>query len=164
LKKAKNVVLDASAILRSDHDFRCGSYLITGSIVDEIKKEADRDAIEAAISAGYIRIASPTKKSLDYAVEKAIQTGDYSVLSSQDIEVLALAYDVGADIASDDYAIQNTAAKMGLKTKTTTADGIKKEIKWTLSCRGCGKIKDSVGECEVCGHKIIRKKTQDHQD
>ncbi|MBU0761762.1 MAG: hypothetical protein KKD39_01950 [Candidatus Altiarchaeota archaeon] len=156
---AENIVLDASGMLRSNHDFRRGDYLIPECVLHEIKLEKDRDALDASVRAGYVRVADPVDASREAVISASKQTGDYPVLSPQDIDVLALAYERDAAIASDDYAIQNTAKKLGIKTLSTCVEGIKKEIIWSYVCGGCGKKADSTGVCGVCGHKILRRKS-----
>ena len=151
------IILDASGILRSSMDYSRGGYAITGSVLQELASELAKTIIEENIRKGNIKIMSCTEKGLSAARQAASQTGDISALSGQDLEVLACAKEHGLTILSDDYAIQNTAAKMGLKTVSSTQKGISREITWVWSCQGCGKGMAGPGICEICGHKGRRR-------
>lgn len=154
---AEKVVLDTSAILRSNHDFRGGDYMVTNGVLGELKLEKDRDAVASAVNSGYIRVVEPGERSKKAVSEAAKDTGDSTVLSLVDADLLALALETGANLASDDYAIQNTAKKLKIKVLTTYAEGISQERRWVLACSGCGKKSVEKGTCSICGHRIVRK-------
>ncbi len=54
-------------------------------------------------------------EALQKARQAASETGDLSVLSPADLDVLAKALEYGATVATDDYAVQNVALHLGLK-------------------------------------------------
>jgi len=150
-------VLDASGINRSSHDYSQGGYCIPKSVYDEIREDTARTAVEEAVRAGLIKVLEPSAEYASKARSAAEETGDLKSLSQPDQEVLALGLEHMLTIVSDDYAIQNTAAKLGLDVSPVTQDGIKKRIKWIWTCRGCKRTMSGPGECNVCGHKAAKK-------
>jgi endoribonuclease Nob1 len=148
-----NMILDASGIIRSSLDFSKGGFEMPPSVRAEIRGWAAHTAVEEAIAKGDIRVTDPEERHLKKVREAASKTGDDTVLSGADIDVLAVALKGAQTILTDDYAIQNTAAKLGLKTQPVTHDGIKKQVTWVFRCGGCGKKATGPGICDVCGHK-----------
>ncbi len=159
MEKPFRVVLDASAMLRSDHDYRCGGYIIPNSVVQELKREKDRDALDAAVREGHVVVCDPRGNFRSLVMSAALETGDAHALSDADVDVLALAKEYDASVASDDYAIQNTAKKLGIPHIPTGADGIRREIRWVWACGGCGKKMEGPGICDVCGHSARRRRS-----
>jgi endoribonuclease Nob1 len=154
------VVLDASGVFRSTLDFSKGGFIIPESTYSEIRAEAEKTAVEEAIRRGDIKVVMVCEKSLAIVRKAAEHTGDIVSLSSQDLDVLAAAIGHNALINSDDYAIQNTAAELGLNVVGTSQEGIRKKVIWAWACSGCGKRTDGPGTCEVCGHKARKKPRQ----
>jgi UPF0271 protein len=82
-------------------------------------------------------------------------TGDASVLSRADREVLALALDTGAEVVSDDFAVQNVAHHLGIPVVPLQQRKAKKR-RWKFRCTGCGRLAEGPGECPVCGSGLKR--------
>jgi len=156
-------VLDASAIVRSDFDFSDDVYAISPTVLSEIKTEDIRSLIDLAIGRNDIKILSPGKKAHEKVSEASGETGDAPVLSEADVDVLALALEHGAEVLSDDYAIQNVAKHLNIPIIKSVHEGIKKFIKWEMACTGCGKRfgVEAVKTCEVCGAKVNRRPKRD---
>jgi UPF0271 protein len=157
---AERYVLDTSAILRTN-DFSAGGYLMPDSVHAEVLNERARDAADASVKTGYIRRVNPGRAYVKSVLATAEETGDAMVLSAADVDVLALALEHKAAIISDDYAIQNTARKIGLLAAPTTSEGIREEIKWTWVCSGCRRSMKRQGVCNICGHKAKRTPSKD---
>ena len=81
---------------------------------------------------------------------------DLPVISGTDCDVLALAGELGAAIFTDDFAIQNVAAGIGIAVQPLQQRAAKK-IRWKYRCSGCGRYFKAEGECPVCGSNIKRK-------
>ncbi|MFC2162066.1 NOB1 family endonuclease [Candidatus Altiarchaeota archaeon] len=155
----KGIVLDSSAIIRSDLDFSAGGYYTTSQVVAEIRESTAKQAIDYGISSSRIKIVDPGIPSRERVVSAATDTGDIDVLSDTDVSVLALALETGHDLASDDYAIQNVSEKLGITYLPTFHDGITRSIRWVRRCIGCGRVyKPNVNECSVCGQQVIRRR------
>lgn len=152
-------VIDASVLLHSNLDFSKQIYLAPNSVILEIIDERAKILVDAAIKNKRLKIVDPGETALRKTVSKAVETGDIQSLSKTDLDVIALALEKNAVIASDDYAIQNTARQLGLKTEATMQDGIKKAVKWIKLCEGCGRRYETSkrGLCQVCGSKLRKK-------
>lgn len=147
----KGLVLDTSALYYGK-DFPDGLELvITPGVAQELAKEGMGERLELLL-ATRVRVSSPTKKSLESVRRAAGRTGDSRRLSPTDAEVLALALDLGYQLVSDDYSIQNAAAVLGIPCRGMEQGGIKEVFTWRARCIGCGRTYEpDVDVCSVCG-------------
>ena len=157
-------VIDAG-VLFSDWIQRSSvaKYITTLSILEEIKNRPSIQRAESMISTGRLLIKEPTSESFDKVRKAASSTGDISVLSEQDMELISLAFDesVFANtviVVSSDLAVLNTAKKLGLSV-IDPKERMTHEIQWIMSCPACGHISEDSAEveCVVCGTKMKRK-------
>ena len=159
-------IIDTSAILSGKPiNVEAESMFTTPSISKELKPGGrDYRNFQFLLQKG-LSMRSPSNKSVDIIKNKAKETGDFDRLSSVDIEILALAFDINEDdkleavILSDDYSIQNIASTFGIKYQSISQRGIIKKYKWLYSCLGCEKKFDKAIEvCPICGAqtKLIR--------
>jgi UPF0271 protein len=86
----------------------------------------------------------------------ATATKDVTVISGTDLDLLALALDLGAGLHTDDFAIQNVALALGVKTIPILQRKARR-VHWKYRCSGCGRYAEQDGECPVCGAAIKRK-------
>lgn len=148
-------VLDTSAILSRRFNFASQDILIPKSVINEIRKGRLRETISSL--EGALNILSPSRKSVEIVTEASRKSGDLDVLSATDLDVVALAYETGSLIITDDYAIQNVASRLGVKYQGANISEIKREVEWKFRCTGCRKTFSSpVQNCPVCGHEIVR--------
>jgi len=147
------LVLDTSALymgkdLPEEHEL-----VVPPGVVRELEREGMSARLELLL-ATKIRVLTPSKDSLDRILKEAQNTGDSARLSSTDIEVLALAADLGYGIVTDDYSIQNLAAVLNISCRGLDQKGITRVVHWDARCSGCGKILHAdATECDVCGGK-----------
>ncbi len=156
----KGIILDSSAIFRSNLDFTSGNYYVTSDVLSEINDPRYRDAIDYAIRSSHIKIIEINEKHLKTTIKASKDTGDIDDLSQTDLGIIACALEYDLTVASDDYAIQNVCNHLRIKISKTVHEGIKKIIKWKYVCSGCLKEMNDPGTCSVCGHnskKIPRK-------
>ncbi|NJE62422.1 type II toxin-antitoxin system VapC family toxin [Thermococcus sp. 21S7] len=128
----------------------------TPKVVDEVKDPESRLFLEGLISAGKVRVLSPSRESLEAVREAARKTGELNELSEADLEVLALAYELGGVLFTDDYNLQNIAKTLGIEFRTLKR-GIKRVIRWNYVCIGCGKKFSEMppeGICPDCGSPV----------
>ncbi len=154
------IVLDATAIrsgMMLSGEFQ---WFITPSVREEIsrgKQSRDLDLL-SGIS---IEIVEPSPDNIDRVKEAAENTGDIGRVSSTDMDILALALDIGGIILTDDYSVQNLAKHLGIKYKSGVERGIEKEFEWHWRCRGCGRYFDEEKvDCPICGSGLrsVRKR------
>lgn len=156
----KKLVLDTSAVIAG---FVPGLAAVEQITVPEVLEEA-RDLcskleLETAVLAGKVMVVEPSRESLATVRAKVKQTGD--VVSQTDIKLLALTLDLkkdGAELVTDDYAMQNLASLFGISYHRVAMPGIKEVLRWEAVCLACGrKYPPSTTTCLTCGSKLIRK-------
>ena len=157
----KGFVLDTS-VLYYGKDFPAGyECVITPGVIKELDREGMGERLELLL-ATRIRVSSPSNRSMDRVRSEAEKTGDSRRLSETDKELLALAMDLGYELLSDDYSIQNLARVIGIPCKGMDQKGIAEVFEWQAKCIGCGKVFPAdVRQCDVCGSatKTRRKKS-----
>lgn len=125
---------------------------VTEGVLAELEKYNDRRAENLL---PMIKVSQATSASLTKVREAAKDTGDSSRLSRTDIEVLALALELKAAVATDDYSIQNLASVLGVEYMPMSMKGITKVVRWNHLCTGCGKVfKEPHPDCPVCGSTL----------
>jgi endoribonuclease Nob1 len=146
-------VLDAS-IFFSEFQVS-GEIFTTPSVCDELSDIRSKGNFEKLCAAG-LRVVGPERQSLERVAVAAATSRDTGVISATDADLLALALDLDAVLYTDDFAIQNVASVLGVKT-TPIQQRKAKRIHWKYRCSGCGRYFDHDGECLVCGAAIKRK-------
>jgi endoribonuclease Nob1 len=148
-----NAVLDASFFFG---EFPTDGDLFTvPSVIDELKDIRAKGNFEKLCALG-LRVQSPTEESSKRVIGVAKTTKDVTVISPTDRDLLALALDLEADLYTDDFAIQNIALVLGVKTVPILQRKARR-VHWKYRCSGCGRYADHDGECPVCGAAIKRK-------
>lgn len=152
-------VIDSSVLLHYTPDFTRRRFLAPDSVIKEIVDETVSSIVESAVKDQRLVVANPGRRSLERAASKAAESGDLDGLSKADLDVLALALEKKAVVVSDDYAIQNTARHLGLKTESALQDGIRETVRWVRKCEGCGKTYETgrKGSCDICGSRIVKR-------
>ena len=135
------------------------SIVTVPGVVDEIIDRDTRLRFDLLHDAGLI-VDIPYGEYKDTVRSASISTGDDSVLSNTDIDILAKALELSkrSDVVliTDDYAVQNVATILDIKYQPAATSGIKKKIRWELRCTGCGSVVRSGTECPICASKIKR--------
>ncbi|MDM7934877.1 MAG: hypothetical protein QUS08_05750 [Methanothrix sp.] len=145
------VVADASVFIWGK---RPEGVLITVPAVEaELKDLASRSRLHIVEA----HVESPSSRSQRRARSAASKTGDISVLSSADLDLLALALEYGAVLATDDYALQNVALHLGLKVEPIGQPRIRRELRRVQRCLACGKAFEGEA-CPDCGTPAQRRK------
>lgn len=106
---------------------------------------------------------SPNSDSIKKAKEAAAKSGDLTKLSSVDVDLIALCFQFDEVIFTDDYRIQNTLSKAGMKWSPVIQKGITGLWVWLQVCTGCGKSIPSEANakesnCTFCGSPLRLKK------
>ncbi|MBA2846159.1 UPF0271 protein [Methanococcus maripaludis] len=150
-------ILDASAFIHGyNPSIEEGEHYTTNGIVSEVVSK--EDIVKLAIEYGKLKILDPKSETIEKVVKTSIETGD--TISNNDIEILALAIDLGGILYTDDYGLQNVSKKLKIKYENIVSAGSKDDFVWKKICKGCKKmypINYLEGECEVCGSPLYRK-------
>jgi len=148
-----NAVLDASFFF-GDFPVEGDLFTVPG-VVDELRDIRAKGNFEKWCASG-LRVQSPSGESGKRVISVASTTKDVTVISGTDIDLLALALDLRADLYTDDFAIQNVALALGVKTVPILQRKARR-VHWKYRCSGCGRYAEHDGECPVCGAAIKRK-------
>jgi len=132
-----------------------GDLFTTPSVCDELLDIRAKGNFEKLCAAG-LTVRSPDQGSRHYVDKAAEKSRDASVISETDRDLLALARELGAPLYTDDFAIQNVAAVLGVETRPILQRKARL-VKWKYRCAGCGRYYSHDGECPVCGAAIKRK-------
>ena len=147
----KGYVLDTSVLYYGKYLPTGFELVITPGVARELSREGMSQRLEL-LMATRVRVSSPSEKSLRRVKEESEMTGDSRRLSDTDKELLALALDLGYELMTDDYSIQNVARSMGIPVRGMDQKGIAEIFEWQAKCKGCGKLFPAdVRVCDVCG-------------
>ncbi|CAG7928243.1 unnamed protein product [Penicillium olsonii] len=110
-KPVHTIVLDAGPILKNTPPLstllaQCEEIITTPSVVGEIRDPDARARVET-LYLPFLKQRSPTPNSFNIVSEFARKTGDRSVLSRTDIEVLALAYEIECEKNEGDWRLRS---------------------------------------------------------
>ena len=157
--KMKPIVVDASAIINSFNLLNFGQkFITTPAVLDEVRGKKRNEKIRLALDLDSVEQRLAKNEFIEKVRLAAKQTND--MLSKQDEELIALALEHNAEIATDDYGIQNVAAKIGLVIIAVGEKGIKEILEWQHYCPACWKNYPTSVVCGVCGTPLKRKVRQ----
>jgi UPF0271 protein len=131
-----------------------GELFTTPSVIEELVDLRSKCRYEALQAAG-LQVIGPTPAGLGEVEKAARKTGDSEEISLADRDVLALAFELGATIYSDDFAVQNIAYELKIVTHPVQQRSARKRV-WKFRCTGCRKFYRAPGDCPVCGSPIKR--------
>jgi len=147
----RTYVLDASVFIYGVQV--SGNIYTVPEVTRELRSSEAAVALQESLKEG-LKIESPLKTDVALVTEKAKSTGDYLRLSQADIDLLAKALEVSGTLVTDDYSIQNVAARLGIETQQIQQARIKRVLKWRRRCVGCGRLYESEAICPVCGSDV----------
>jgi len=159
-------VLDTAALLHWPVE-RLGGGVCAISQQEELRNLNESRSLLMETVALDWRIVPPEWRVL--ATQRASETGDLPRLSDVDLDVLALALGLQANLVTDDYRLQNTYKHAG-GTVEPVANKVSKAVwLWELRCTGCRDVaavppdvkrsKDEpAGECSRCGSPMVVKR------
>ncbi|HVP95229.1 MAG TPA: PIN domain-containing protein [Methanoregulaceae archaeon] len=148
-----NHILDTSVFF-SAFPVGPGSFT-TPSVAEELADLASKCRFDL-LADQTMQVRDPDPQAVLKIREVSRQSGDLPVLSETDIDILALASELGGAIVTDDYAIQNVAKHLKIPVIPIHQRPAAKRT-WKYRCPGCGRYFKNTGECPVCG-AIIRRK------
>ncbi len=148
-------VPDTSAILTGKIDILSMKCIVPSGVIKEIRKGKMGRLMDHEMCV--IQITDPKNKFLDVVRSAARETGDLPYLSQTDMDIIAVALEIGGIIISDDYSLQNVSSKLKIEFQGCGLECIKSRISWGYVCKGCGaKYEEKLESCRICGHKITR--------
>ncbi len=161
------MVLDTSAFLAGFDPFSVREKQATVPKVQEEIKTRSMTWLrfKTAVENGKLKVKTPSEESLSKTKTASIMVGDSFFLSETDTQLLALALELkeagyNPQIVSDDYSIQNVAAKMGVEFSSLATFGIHRLLEWIRYCPACHREYPAdykATKCTVCGTELKRK-------
>jgi len=161
------MVLDTSAFLAGFDPFSVREKQATVPKVQEEIKTRSMTWLrfKTAVENGKLKVKTPSEESLNKTKTASIMVGDSFFLSETDTQLLALALELkeagyNPQIVSDDYSIQNVAAKMGVEFASLATFGIHRLLEWVRYCPACHREYPAdykATKCTVCGTELKRK-------
>ena len=146
-------ILDTCAFLTQNHPD--GEIATISEIESELNNRQSKQYFTNMREIG-LKIREPNVDSIENIRKKSEETGDLGVLSSIDLKILALAYEMRGTIVSDDFAIQNVALYTGIEFVSCSGNEIKELRKWNYKCSACNHVEDKKSnECRICGSTDI---------
>lgn len=120
-KPVHTIVLDAGPIIKNTPPLstllaQCDEIITTPAVVSEIRDPDARARVEA-LYLPFMKQRSPTPHSFSVISEFARKTGDRSVLSRNDIEVLALAYEIECERNGGDWRLRSVPGQKRVNGK-----------------------------------------------
>ncbi|KAJ5191504.1 uncharacterized protein N7498_010489 [Penicillium cinerascens] len=120
-KPVHTIVLDAGPIIKNTPPLstllaQCEEIITTPAVVSEIRDPDARARVEA-LYLPFLKQRSPSPNSFNVISEFARKTGDRSVLSRNDIEVLALAYEIECERNGGDWRLRSVPGQKRVNGK-----------------------------------------------
>ena len=161
----RHVILDTSAFIQGYNLSIDEDYYTVPEVLEEIREVLGKMRYEGAKSSGKLQEITPEKKWSDELEVKSRSAGEAHKLSSTDKQLLSLGLKLKSEgkeptIVSDDFSVQNMAARLGFRFVSQVTKGIKNVVNWGIYCPGCRKKFDAPQEdnvCPICGTELKRK-------
>ena len=147
-------VLDSSAFIDEYHtDAKIASIpLVREELEDESAYRFD------ALEGSGMHLHIPEGETVERIERAARETGDFAELSRTDIRLIAAAVELDGTLVTDDYAMQNVAAKLEVAVDVIAQEGIEEQRDWRFQCQGCGReFDENHDRCPICGSALSRK-------
>ncbi|MCJ1473594.1 Nin1 binding protein [Lambiella insularis] len=112
------IILDASPLLTNEPSIstllaRTEKVYTTPQVISEIRDKSARARLEVTVLP-FIDVRCPKPTSVKVISDFARRTGDLAVLSSPDVHVLALAYELECEMNHGDWRLRNLPGQKGL--------------------------------------------------
>ena len=130
----------------------------TSLVFDEIKHiKKNHGALDTLLETSRLRILDPEPQNINVITEAAKKTGDFQKLSAPDISAVALCYQLGGQLVTDDFSVSNVAKNLNLHVQPIMTKGIKDVGNWIYYCPACAKEFSKITTCPICGSRLNRK-------
>jgi rRNA maturation endonuclease Nob1 len=144
---------------------RDAQLVTTSNILSEIRNKPSQKRAEILILLERMTNVDPSDEYVNRARATADYSGDFSAISTNDIELIALALmlvesgEKNVILVSTDMAVLNTASHLGLDILDPSGK-FERKITWVMICPACHYKSMTVKretECPVCGTEMRRK-------
>ena len=157
-------ILDTGVLVSTWTDKQTDStFITTPNIIGEVRNRLSRFRAETLFLLDKMDERMPSDADIKQVESVSTSAGDKSVLSQNDIELIALALTISREdphsiLVSTDFAVLNTASHLNLKILDPN-NKFGREITWGFRCPACNhksKTPTRDNECPVCGTTMRR--------
>ena len=148
-------VLDTAALLTWPLEMLMGG-VCAESQLDEVERLSP--SRHMMLESQGPRFEAPNPAAIELATQASQETGDFSGLSSVDLDVLALALSTGHTLVTDDYRLQNVCQHREHPWRGVIQDGVREVRKHALVWVGCGAMQSGGDVCPDCGSPVKLKR------
>ena len=158
----KKYIADSAVFIMGNCPIAAADMITVPHIEDEMRSEDAALRYDLSVAEG-LRVEAVEEVFAAAVKAQASQTRDIEKLSPADIGILAKALEyhekIGDDavLITDDFAVQNIAARLGIAVMPVAQRVIKDQIIWQKQCIGCFRHFKDGDDCPVCG-SLLRKK------
>ena len=146
------------------------TLVTTSNIMTEVQNRPSQLRADILLLVDRMRIVNPEATQIQQTREASIRSGDHSVLSDTDIELVALALmlkDEGENVTlvSTDFAVLNIASQLDIPIIDPNQK-FKQKISWGMRCPACyykSKTSTRDTECPVCVTPMRRTPLRKHK-
>lgn len=149
------LVLDTSALLAGRPLGPGEDTVVPAAVMGELRPGGrDRRHLDHLLAAG-ARVVEADPAARARVLAAASVGGESGRLSAADVDVLAVALVLDAELATDDYTVQNVARRLGVPVRGVQMKGIAQEYRFIPRCTGCRRILAApADECPTCGSPV----------
>ncbi|WNY23446.1 hypothetical protein MmiHf6_07530 [Methanimicrococcus hongohii] len=158
----KKYIADSAVFIMGNCPIAAADMVTIPHVQDEMRSEDASLRYDIYVAEG-LMVEAVEDVFADAVKEQASQTRDIEKLSSTDIGILAKALEyhekIGDDavLITDDFAVQNIAARLGIAVMPVAQRVISDQIIWQKQCIGCFRHFKDGEECPVCGSPLRKK-------
>jgi len=165
-KPSRRYVLDATALYAGIQGLEA-AYTPPQVLKEVAGSKFRRIIIREMIEKERLNVQEASAEHVRVVRETARATGDIGRLSEADVQVLALSLQLNeqngdVQVLTDDYAVQNVCATLGLPFSSSMTRGIGSQIIWEWFCPGCrvSYPHPRGGVCPACASQLKRRPTR----
>jgi Predicted nucleic acid-binding protein, consists of a PIN domain and a Zn-ribbon module len=160
-RRVEKYVADSAVFIMGNCNIPYSQMVTITLVEDEIRSEDARLRYDIAKAEG-LRVEAVDSAFLTEIIKQAECTRDIEKLSKTDLGVLAKALeyketDENPILITDDFAVQNIAARLDIEVMPVAQRIIKDKIIWQKQCTGCFRHYKDGDDCPVCGSPLRKK-------
>jgi len=158
----RKYIADSAVFIMGNCPISASEMVTIPQVEDEIRSEDARLRYDISKAEG-LRVEAVEAEFLTRISEEAKHTRDIEKLSPTDLGVLAKALEYkmrineDAVLITDDFAVQNIAARLEISVLPVAQRTIQNKIVWQKQCIGCFRHFKDGDDCPVCGSPLRKK-------
>ena len=158
----RKYIADSAVFIMGNCPVPASEMVTIPQVEDEIRSEDALLRYDISKAEG-LRVEAVEDTFLIRVSEEAKLTRDIEKLSATDLGILAKALEyktqINADavLVTDDFAVQNIAARLDIAVLPVAQRTIQNKIVWQKQCIGCFRHFKDGDDCPVCGSPLRKK-------